>query len=180
MQNFHDIQQNELLSDGRSHLMNNDKSILSCFSGEAFPTGILIGQLCLRTDQWKLYQLRNLLPTWVLIADLAKTLLSEEDARVRYSPLTHKHKKEDITDWGHGHSGDDISKATKTTTGVVKIGTGLNVQEDGTINVTFANNTVYVNPVAAKDGDIKVVGSVVYIFANNAWRQIYPANYIGG
>jgi len=33
------------------------------------------------------------------------------------------------------------------------------------------------NPVAPGDGDIQVVGSVISIWADGAWRQIFPAVY---
>jgi len=34
-----------------------------------------------------------------------------------------------------------------------------------------------VNPSTPKDGDVKVVGSVVSVYAGGAWRQIFPAVY---
>ena len=34
-----------------------------------------------------------------------------------------------------------------------------------------------VNPVNPSNGDIKVVGSVISIYADGAWRQVFPAQY---
>jgi hypothetical protein len=34
-----------------------------------------------------------------------------------------------------------------------------------------------INPPVAKDGDFKVVGSVVSVYAGGAWRQVFPAVY---
>lgn len=34
-----------------------------------------------------------------------------------------------------------------------------------------------VNPTVPGDGDIQVVGSVISIYANGAWRQVFPAVY---
>ncbi len=34
-----------------------------------------------------------------------------------------------------------------------------------------------INPTTPKDGDIKVVGSVISIYAASAWRQVFPAVY---
>lgn len=33
------------------------------------------------------------------------------------------------------------------------------------------------NPVTPGDGDIQVIGSVISIWANGAWRQVFPAQY---
>ena len=47
---------------------------MSCNSGTIFPTQNLeVGMLCLRTDQNKLYQLKDKDPTWIQIADLNDT-----------------------------------------------------------------------------------------------------------
>lgn len=34
-----------------------------------------------------------------------------------------------------------------------------------------------INPTTPKNGDIQVVGSVISIYANGAWRQVFPAQY---
>ncbi|MCL2874788.1 MAG: hypothetical protein FWF12_00540 [Betaproteobacteria bacterium] len=52
-------------------MLNNDKTALSCSSGTAFPTtGLIGGMLCFRTDQLRLYILKDMAPTWSLLADL--------------------------------------------------------------------------------------------------------------
>lgn len=79
MQQFTDIQSTETLANSRSLLLNNDKTIMSCHSGTAFPTtNLVVGMLCLRTDEMKLYQLKDLTPNWKLIFDLNKTAVDKE------------------------------------------------------------------------------------------------------
>jgi hypothetical protein len=47
----------------------------------------------------------------------------------------------------------------------------------GNISGSAALNPL-INPVSSqKDGDIQVTGSVIYIWANGGWKQIYPAIY---
>lgn len=71
MQSYTEIPSSQSLQSSLALLLNNDKTALSCSSGSAFPnTNLQVGMLCLRTDQAKLYQLKNLTPTWVMIADL--------------------------------------------------------------------------------------------------------------
>ena len=36
---------------------------------------------------------------------------------------------------------------------------------------------IVTNPVTPGDGDIRVVGSVISIYAGGAWRQVFPAVY---
>jgi hypothetical protein len=45
--------------------------------------------------------------------------------------------------------------------------------------VASASTTPAINPAngAEKTGDIKVVGSVIYIYAASAWQQVFPAVY---
>ena len=68
---YTEILETETLTNSRALILNNDKTIMSCSSGTAFPTANLqVGMLCLRTDQNKLYQLKDATPTWTLIGDL--------------------------------------------------------------------------------------------------------------
>lgn len=46
----------------------------------------------------------------------------------------------------------------------------------GNINTALGASVPAINPVNPKDGDIKVVGSTIYIHAQG-WRQIFPALY---
>ena len=44
--------------------------------------------------------------------------------------------------------------------------------------VALPSNTPTINPVGTpKDGDIRVVGSVISIYAAGAWQQVFPAVY---
>lgn len=71
MQSYTEIPDTLSLTASRAPLLNNDKTVMSCHSGTAFPTtNLQVGMLCLRTDQMKMYQLKDLTPTWVFIIDL--------------------------------------------------------------------------------------------------------------
>ena len=86
MQSFTDFADSTQLNDSRVPLLNNDKTIMSCNAGVAFPTtNLQVGMLCHRTDQGKTYELMSTGPeVWVLIADLNKTLINLEDAQTNY------------------------------------------------------------------------------------------------
>lgn len=72
MQSFQDIPENTTLVNSRTPLLNNILTALSSSSGTAFPTANLqVGMLCFRTDQNKLYQLKDATPTWYLLLDLS-------------------------------------------------------------------------------------------------------------
>lgn len=45
------------------------------------------------------------------------------------------------------------------------------------ITVAPGTDVPVVNPPVPKDGDIQVIGSIISIWANGAWRQIFPAIY---
>lgn len=78
MQQFINIPDTDSLTDSREKLLNNDITSLSCSAGTAFPTtDLVVGMLCFRTDEQKLYQLINL-TTWYLIMDLSKTATNKE------------------------------------------------------------------------------------------------------
>ena len=178
MQSFVDIEQDKLLSDSRELLMNNDKTALSCSSGTSFPaTNLLLGMLCLRTDQLKLYQLRDEVNIiWILVGDLTKTLVNLEDVSAGYSAKRHHHIKTDIDDFAHTHAGNDIAVATTGVRGAVIVGSGLSVDANGRIGVNVANNTVYTNPSSPKNGDTLVSNGIGYLYIDG-WKQVYPAVY---
>jgi hypothetical protein len=58
---------------------------------------------------------------------------------------------------------------------------------DGTLYVRITSNVSgglanwrkipTINPTTPSDGDIQVVGSVISIWANGAWQQVFPAIY---
>lgn len=81
MQQYTDIPETTTLEDSRALLLANDKTALSNSSGTAFPTADLqVGMLCFRTDENKLYQLKDTTPTWVLIMDLSGTVATVPNA----------------------------------------------------------------------------------------------------
>lgn len=76
MQNYTEISSASTLASSRSQILNNDKSIMSCFSGTAYPTtNLQVGMLCYRTDSGKLFQLTDAVAkTWVEIADTSMNI----------------------------------------------------------------------------------------------------------
>ena len=75
MQSLTLIPDSTQLKDSLTPLLNNDQTALSCSSGTVFPTtNLLIGMLCYRTDQSKLYELTSTGPSvWTLLSDLSKS-----------------------------------------------------------------------------------------------------------
>lgn len=70
MQSYTEIPSSQSLQSSLALLLNNDKTGLSNSSGTAFPTtNLQVGMLCFRTDQNKLYVLKDATPTWSLIWD---------------------------------------------------------------------------------------------------------------
>ena len=57
------------------------------------------------------------------------------------------------------------------------LGDGSGITNISASAVNNSGSWAVVNPVTAKDGDIKVVGAVIYIYASTAWRQVWPAQY---
>ena len=92
-QNYPDIPSTETLQNSRQKLLERDDAVASCFSGTTFPTsGLTVGMLCLRTDEFKLYQLKSTGPdVWVAIADISKSHLSKEEAQALFAALAHAH-----------------------------------------------------------------------------------------
>jgi hypothetical protein len=71
-QSYPDIPATDSLSASRQKLLDRDDALKSNFSGTAFPTtGLVVGMTCFRTDQNKLYMLKDTVPTWLEIANVA-------------------------------------------------------------------------------------------------------------
>ena len=89
MQSYTEIPTGTKIKDSHDPLLNNDKTIMSCSSGTAFPTtNLQVGMLCYRTDSSQLFELFDVTPTWKLIADLSKTYLPKETADSTYFAKT--------------------------------------------------------------------------------------------
>lgn len=79
MQSYVEIPTDNTLQESLALILNNDKTALSSNSGTAFPTtNLQVGMLCYRSDEQKIYLLKNLDPTWILLFDLT-------NARVKFS-----------------------------------------------------------------------------------------------
>lgn len=71
MQSYTAIAPGTTLDASRPLILDNDLTAMSCSSGTVFPTqNLVVGQLCFRTDQNKLYMLTALTPTWTLVIDI--------------------------------------------------------------------------------------------------------------
>jgi hypothetical protein len=74
VQSYTEFPGGQTLDTSRPLILANDKTIMSCNSGTAFPTtNLQVGMLCHRTDLQKLYILTALTPTWLEILNLAAT-----------------------------------------------------------------------------------------------------------
>lgn len=71
-QTFNTINATDTLASSLTPLLDRDEAAASCFSGTAFPsTNLLVGMLCYRTDQDKIYMLHSTGPSvWLLLFDL--------------------------------------------------------------------------------------------------------------
>lgn len=70
-QNYTEIPQTQSLQSSLALILSNDKTALSNSAGTVFPTQNLhVGMPCYRTDLQKLYILKDLTPTWILLFDL--------------------------------------------------------------------------------------------------------------
>lgn len=74
MQDYNPLLPTGLISDDRQTINDNMESIITDFSGTAFPTNNLYaGMKCNRTDQSKVYQLQSDLATWKQIYNYSGT-----------------------------------------------------------------------------------------------------------
>lgn len=83
-----------------------------------------------------------------------------------------------------GGAGTVVYQSATNSTAFVAAGTaGQVLTSNGTSAPTWQTtiapaSTPTINPVGTpKDGDIKVVGSVISIYASGAWQQVFPAIY---
>lgn len=72
MQQYTEIADTTSLQASLPALLNNEKTATSNNSGTVFPTtNLQVGMMCFRTDQLKLYQLKDATPTWTLLLDIS-------------------------------------------------------------------------------------------------------------
>jgi len=83
-----------------------------------------------------------------------------------------------------GVAGEVLYQSATNTTAFTAVGVaGQVLTSNGTAAPTWQTvalpvNTPTINPSGTpKDGDIKVVGSVISIYAASAWQQVFPAVY---
>lgn len=72
MQEYKDIDIDSLISDGPDTINKNFKTLMSNNAGGEFPTeNLYAGMMCYRSDEGKLYTLKNDLTTWVELFDIS-------------------------------------------------------------------------------------------------------------
>ena len=72
MQEYKDIDIDSLISDGPDTINKNFKTLMSNNAGSEFPTNNLYaGMICYRSDEGKIYTLKNDLSTWVELFDIS-------------------------------------------------------------------------------------------------------------
>lgn len=137
MQSYTDIQSSQSLQSSLSLLLNNDKTALSNSSGSAFPTANLqVGMTCFRTDQNKLYILKDATPTWSMIWDFnapAVTQGADIGGGVDLNSMT-------VTGWYHQNTNANASGGTNYP--AAKAGL-LKVHSDG--SMTYQQYQTYDN-----------------------------------
>jgi len=69
MQNYREILDTDDLAASRTYLLDTDKTAISLNAGTAFPTlNLLVGMLCYRSDEDKIYQLKSTGPdVWEIL-----------------------------------------------------------------------------------------------------------------
>lgn len=89
MQAFEAIVDSTTITASRQKLLDNDNTARSNHAGTAFPTTeLLLGMLCWRTDQTKLYVLKSIGPdVWSMLFDATKTAIHSEEVAAGYQPL---------------------------------------------------------------------------------------------
>lgn len=72
MQEYKDIDMDSLVSDGPDTINKNFKTLMSNNAGGEFPTeNLYAGMICYRSDEGKIYTLKNDLTTWVELFDVS-------------------------------------------------------------------------------------------------------------
>lgn len=145
-QSYSSIPSSTLLTPSLPLLLGRDDAAASCFSGTAFPTAnLLVGMLCYRTDQLKMYQLTATSPsaTWVLIYDLSTgSMTAAIAAAVAWSGVTGK----PTTLSGYGIT-DALAKSGDTATGKIT----FVVSAAGAASLTVPHGVAPSSPV---NGDV--------------------------
>ena len=124
MQSYTEITSDKTLTESRDMLLNNDKTVMSCFSGTSAPTSNLqVGMFFLNTSTLMLYQLTALTPTWKLIFDLTKTATNQEavntKAATSHASTATTYGVSSATNYGHAMA----SSATPIVAGMGAVGT---------------------------------------------------------
>lgn len=162
-QNYSVIANTTPLSSSLQTLLDRDDAAASNFSGTAFPSAnLLLGMLCYRTDQLKLYQLTNLTgPVWTLIYDLSSgTMTAPLAAGVPWSGVT----GEPTTVAGYGIT-DAMKKTGDSATGKIN----FVASAAGAASIGLPHGTA---PSAPVDGDVWTTSTGFFARVSSATYQV--------
>lgn len=156
-QNYTLITPTTTLANSLQPLIDRDDAAASCFSGTAFPsTNLLLGQLCYRTDQLKLYQLTVVSPAnWMLILDLSSGAAFAPNATaVAWSGVTGR----PTTISGYGIT-DALNKTGDTASGKI----GFKAATAGGASISIPHGVAPTSPAA---GDIWSTSTGFFVNVN--------------
>lgn len=92
----------ETLANSRPLILENDRTLLSNSKGTSYPVvNTEVGQFFYHETEFKLYQLKTKTPTdtWVQIADLSGTPITQQAADARYATINHAHTYNVDNNW---------------------------------------------------------------------------------
>jgi hypothetical protein len=162
-QTYNLIEPGDPLANSLQPLLDRDEAAASCFSGTAFPsTNLLLGMLCFRTDQLRLYQLALLSPvTWRQIFDLSSgSAVAPFASSVAWGGVTGT----PTTIAGYGIT-NAMNKAGDTATG--KISFAASGSAAASLGVPHGSA-----PSSAVDGDIWSTTAAMFIRINGSTRTV--------
>ena len=167
-QTYSTIPSTQSLANSRQIILDRDDAAASCFSGTAFPsTNLLLGMVCYRTDQLKLYQLTALpvaggdAANWVLVYDLSTGVMVAPNASaVPWSGVSGK----PTTVAGYGIT-DALLSSGGSATG--KISFVASTTTSASVTVPHG-----ASPSAPANGDVWSTTTAFFVRINGATRTV--------
>jgi hypothetical protein len=174
-QQFATIASTTTLANSLAPLLARDDAAASCFSGTAFPSSnLLLGQLCYRTDQLKLYQLTTvpdvgISAVWELIYDLSSgAMYAPFASSVAWSGVTSK----PTTVAGYGII-DAMKKTGDTATGKITLAASAAAASSLNVPHGAAPTTPVNGDVWTTTGDTRTV-SMLDIAETYSAKKTFP------
>lgn len=152
MQNYYKLDENEFVSSSLPKLSKAVDTAASNFSGTGFPTtDLMVGMLCYRTDEKKLYQLTNDNPaSWKVIFDLNFDAgQAVKDGNGNNIAKTYLTKTEASSDYVNVNSSNRVASINFSDgIGTVKMGNGSTKTFDTGLNMLKRNTAYKVGDIA--------------------------------